>query len=354
MQTRSVIENVFLGVEPGWGSIVGRRRLDARYAQLSERTGFDLPARTAVRDLGAAEQQKVEILRAIARKAKVIVMDEPTAALDIARTNRLSRRSRVSGLAAARPSSSSHISSPRCWSSPTPSRCCVRASMCGRDRPPRRHPSKLVTAMLGRKFDVVFPDQGLSQGRATGLVLSVRNLSRPPEGAGCVFRRAGGRDRRSRGLDRQRAALGGVPGDLRRQARLESGEIVLNGKPVNPRSRRARRSATGSQCCRRTARGPGPAHVEVCHREHHASAPIYHVSKLGAVIARGRERKLAGRPIERLDVRARRGRRHPGRHALRREPAEGSFREVALHLTSSADHRRAHARGRYRRQGRDL
>ena len=81
VQTRSIIENVFLGVEPGWGSIVARRRLDARYAQLSERTGFDLPARTAVRDLGAANQQKVEVMRALARGADLIVMDEPTAGL---------------------------------------------------------------------------------------------------------------------------------------------------------------------------------------------------------------------------------------------------------------------------------
>ena len=68
VETRSVIENVFLGVEPAWRSIVDRRRLRARYAALRERTGFDLPPHAGVRDLRAADRQKVEVMRALARR----------------------------------------------------------------------------------------------------------------------------------------------------------------------------------------------------------------------------------------------------------------------------------------------
>jgi len=77
----SVAENVFLGREPrtlGW---VSRRKLRAAYVALAERTGFTLDPDALVGSLRTADQQKVEILRALARGASLIIMDEPTAAL---------------------------------------------------------------------------------------------------------------------------------------------------------------------------------------------------------------------------------------------------------------------------------
>jgi simple sugar transport system ATP-binding protein/ribose transport system ATP-binding protein len=77
----SVAENVFLGREPrslGW---IGRRKLRAEYVALAQRTGFDLDPDVPVGALRTADQQKVEILRALARGASLIIMDEPTAAL---------------------------------------------------------------------------------------------------------------------------------------------------------------------------------------------------------------------------------------------------------------------------------
>jgi simple sugar transport system ATP-binding protein/ribose transport system ATP-binding protein len=83
---RSVIENVFLGTS---GDAVTRRRLRPRYDALCETAGFHLPPDAAVGDLRIADQQKVEILRAIARDARLIVMDEPTASLTGAEADRL-------------------------------------------------------------------------------------------------------------------------------------------------------------------------------------------------------------------------------------------------------------------------
>jgi simple sugar transport system ATP-binding protein/ribose transport system ATP-binding protein len=77
----SVADNVFLGREPrtlGW---VSRRRLRKEFLALAKRTGFDLDPDVAVGALRTADQQKVEILRALARGASLIIMDEPTAAL---------------------------------------------------------------------------------------------------------------------------------------------------------------------------------------------------------------------------------------------------------------------------------
>jgi ABC-type sugar transport system ATPase subunit len=78
---RSVIENVFLGAESKNAGIVNRSVLRRWFAELNESTGFALPANVDVRSLRLADQQKVEILRALARSANVLLFDEPTAAL---------------------------------------------------------------------------------------------------------------------------------------------------------------------------------------------------------------------------------------------------------------------------------
>ena len=78
----SVAENVFLGVEPRTAGFTGRRELRRRYAELARSAGFDdLPGDASAGRLRPADQQRVEILRALSRNAELIVMDEPTAAL---------------------------------------------------------------------------------------------------------------------------------------------------------------------------------------------------------------------------------------------------------------------------------
>jgi ribose transport system ATP-binding protein len=77
----TVEENVFLGAEPRGAGFIARRALRRRYEQLAETAGFHLPATAAAGRLAPAEQQKVEILRALSRDAELIVMDEPTASL---------------------------------------------------------------------------------------------------------------------------------------------------------------------------------------------------------------------------------------------------------------------------------
>ena len=77
----SVAENVFLGTEPRRAGFVARRALRRRYDELAAAAGFELGGDLPGRALRTADQQKVEILRALCRDARLIVMDEPTAAL---------------------------------------------------------------------------------------------------------------------------------------------------------------------------------------------------------------------------------------------------------------------------------
>jgi rhamnose transport system ATP-binding protein len=85
----SVAENVFLGTEPRRAGFVARRALRRRYDELAAAAGFELSGDLPGRGLRTADQQKVEILRALCRDARLIVMDEPTAALPRSDADRL-------------------------------------------------------------------------------------------------------------------------------------------------------------------------------------------------------------------------------------------------------------------------
>ncbi|MBO0831039.1 MAG: sugar ABC transporter ATP-binding protein [Actinobacteria bacterium] len=91
----SVIENVFLGIEPHRSGIVQRRTMRTRYEDLTSEWGFELDGNAEVGTLRTADQQKVEILRAVACDARVIVMDEPTSSLTSVETRTLHRMIRA-------------------------------------------------------------------------------------------------------------------------------------------------------------------------------------------------------------------------------------------------------------------
>jgi rhamnose transport system ATP-binding protein len=80
--TLTVSDNVLLGVEPRRGGLVlDRSGIKERFERLNEISGFKLDPRAVVEKLSIAERQKVEILRAVAREVRLIVMDEPTSPL---------------------------------------------------------------------------------------------------------------------------------------------------------------------------------------------------------------------------------------------------------------------------------
>jgi ribose transport system ATP-binding protein len=76
-----VIENIVLGVEPRRGIFLDRPAAAAEAAKVLGELGIALPLDRKARRLSVAQQQLTEIAKCLVRKARLIVMDEPTAAL---------------------------------------------------------------------------------------------------------------------------------------------------------------------------------------------------------------------------------------------------------------------------------
>jgi ABC-type sugar transport system ATPase subunit len=88
----SVAENVFAGRQPisKWGAI-RREELHEQTRVLLREVGLKCDAETPLDELSSAEQQMVEIAKALSLNAKLIIFDEPTAALTETETNALFR-----------------------------------------------------------------------------------------------------------------------------------------------------------------------------------------------------------------------------------------------------------------------
>jgi ABC-type sugar transport system ATPase subunit len=89
MPNLTVMENIFIGREPSSSGFVNRRRLRQQAQELLDRLGVRLLPTVTVRDLSVAEQQMVEICKALSMKVKVLIMDEPTSALSEAEVRTL-------------------------------------------------------------------------------------------------------------------------------------------------------------------------------------------------------------------------------------------------------------------------
>ena len=83
MPDLTVAENIFIGREPRVGGMfLSDKALDARAAELLDRLHLPLDPRRVVGSLSVAQQQMVEIAKALSYDAKLLIMDEPTAALN--------------------------------------------------------------------------------------------------------------------------------------------------------------------------------------------------------------------------------------------------------------------------------
>ena len=151
----TVAQNVFLGIEHHRLGLL-TERLDRRFEMLNQRAGFRLDPNARLGDLRIADRQKVEILRALARDARLIVMDEPTSALTIDEAEQLYRV-----IAWLREDHRTVVFVSHLLDEVLAN--CERVTIMRDGRIVRTGPtasetkSSLVTAMLGRPMELTFP-----------------------------------------------------------------------------------------------------------------------------------------------------------------------------------------------------
>ncbi len=87
-----VAGNVFLGREPTKGGplrLLDRAKMEAETAPFLRRLGLNISPRTPLSTLSIAQQQMVEIAKALSLQAQIIIMDEPTSSLTLTETEKL-------------------------------------------------------------------------------------------------------------------------------------------------------------------------------------------------------------------------------------------------------------------------
>ena len=81
VETLTVAENIVLGSEPGRFGMIDYKTARQETARISEAYGLNIDPDAPIESLSVGLQQRVEILKALYRKAKILILDEPTAVL---------------------------------------------------------------------------------------------------------------------------------------------------------------------------------------------------------------------------------------------------------------------------------
>ncbi|SDK05117.1 ABC transporter ATP-binding protein [Nonomuraea jiangxiensis] len=235
----SVAENVVIGAEPVRRGMLDRAAADRAVAGLSERYGLDVDPSARVGELPVGVRQRVEILKALYRRAEVLILDEPTAVLTPGETEGLLRMVRefaaegVSVLLVTHKLEEVLAASDRVT--------VLRGGrVTGRFDTAATSADELVQAMIGRSLGA--PPHGprptgtpSGPAEAMAYVLEVRDLHlRDQDGVAAVAEvsfgvRAG-----------EIVGLAGVAGSGQRELveavtglrRAGSGEVLLEGRPV--------------------------------------------------------------------------------------------------------------------------
>ena len=77
----TVAENIVLGSEPKKGLVMDKKKAVEDVKALADKYGFAIDPNAKIEDISVGQQQKVEILKALFRGARILILDEPTAVL---------------------------------------------------------------------------------------------------------------------------------------------------------------------------------------------------------------------------------------------------------------------------------
>ena len=342
----TVAQNIFIGREPRRGFLLDEGALNAKAQQLFDDLHLKLDPRTRVGSLAVAQQQMVEIAKALSYNSAVLIMDEPTAALtdtEIDELFRIIRHLRDQGKGVV------HISHRLEELKQISDRITVMRD--GRYiatvNTAEAEIQQIISMMVGRTVFEATPE--LPEQRDPTVVLEVKGLNR-------------GRQVRDISFQLHRGEILGVAGlvgagrtEVMRAIfaadRPESGEVMVNGQPVTIRtpSDAVRHGiAYLSEDRKRYGLALG-MDVEV----NTVLASLRRFANRFGWVRTSATRKQALAQVQALTIKT------PGISPAReepvgRQPAEGGHRQVADRRHGCPDLRRADPRHRRRREERDL
>jgi len=288
--------NVLLGVEPRKLGFLNRGQLRDRFGRLASSAGFEVPADRPVGSLSIAQQQEVEILRALARDARLIVMDEPTARLSMAETEKLHEVIRKLAADGRSVLLISHFLDEVL--SVADEMTILRDGRVVRHGPTSAETrGTCIEAMLGRKLGAQFPDQQLPPAEAP-VVLQAVGLSGPGFSDVSLTLRAGeivglaglvgaGRS------EFARAVIGAAP--------TTAGRIEIGGSVARFRTPRQGLSE-GLVMIPESRRDQGLFYLRPT-RENVSVSSLGQFTRLG-IVQMGRERRATGEMLGRVSVNA--------------------------------------------------
>ena len=295
----SVAENIFMGHAPtknrGFFRTIDWHRMESRAEDLlAELNIHDLDVQAKVGRLNVGNRQRVEIAKALSLNARILIMDEPTAALsenDVEQLFSIVRRLRQRGLSIIYISHRLH----EVFELADRVTVLRDGEYIGAQAVKDTTESRLISMMVGRVIDKLFPKQNAKIGE---VVLEVRHLNRPPLTRDISFKVHAG----------EIVGLAGLVGSGRSETAqvifgvlpAESGEIVLDGEPVEiQRPSQAVQYGIGYVP---EDRGHQGLVREMTLRENTSMAVLESVSN-NTFIHRAKERLLAKRSIDQLGIR---------------------------------------------------
>jgi ABC-type sugar transport system ATPase subunit len=290
----SARENIFLGREQTRFGFPDHRREAREAARLFERLGLDIDPECPCGDLSVAQQQGVEIARALAVEARVIVMDEPSATLTEPETRRLFEIVRELTASAIGVVYISHRIEEIFTIAER-----VQVLRDGRhvttEPTEEVTPARLIELMVGRPLEAEFPARSVSRGAER---LRVEGLRRGDAVRGVSFRVHAGEVLGFAGLvgagrtETMRLVFGAD--------RAETGSVYVDGTPCRISSpREAIRMGIGLLTEDRKTQGLVLGHSA---RENFALPNLDRLSR-GPFVDRDREQKRFAHYVEALSIR---------------------------------------------------
>ncbi|RWQ77458.1 MAG: sugar ABC transporter ATP-binding protein [Mesorhizobium sp.] len=239
--TLTVAENIFIGRAPlGPLGLVSWRKMEEASRGIIARVGLDLDPATPVSALSVAEQQLVEIARALSLKSRLIIMDEPTSALtetEVQKLMSIMGRLRKDGVAIMFVTHRLEEASAIC-DRMTVLRDGRLAGHLDRDGGPIKLP-KIIEKMVGRAASELYARPTL-RDVAGDVRLSVRGLRtvRDPQAPHAIVLEGVDLDLKAGEILGVAGLVGSGRTELARAIfgadRIAAGTITLDGKPIAP------------------------------------------------------------------------------------------------------------------------